>query len=130
MQQLMLVKGGEIWAVILFKLQFLMRVLVNDLLQEWNWHKSVNVPSLKLMTAFGCIMSNMLLTCYVDIVEVSCFLVWNIMKIKNTHYTRNKNDKTKPLISMTILFRKFLIMKTPLMWKCDIQKDHRWFTPW
>jgi uncharacterized membrane protein YbaN (DUF454 family) len=80
MQQLMLEKVGEIWVVILFKLQFLMRVLVNDWLQEWSWHKSV--PSLKLMTACVSIMSNVSLMCYVDIVEVSCFLVWNVTKIK------------------------------------------------
>jgi hypothetical protein len=126
----MLEKAGEIWGVILSELQLLMRVLVNDLLQEWNWHKSVNVPSLKLMTAFVCIMSNVPLMCYMDIVKVSCFLVWNMMKIKNTHCTKNNNDKTKPLTSMTILFRKFLTMKTSLTWKCDIQKDCRWFTPW
>lgn len=82
------------------------------------------------MTAFACIMSNVPLMCYMDIVEVSCFVVWNKMKIKNTHCARNNNDKTKPLISMTILFRKFLTMKTSLMWKCDIQKNCRWFTPW
>jgi hypothetical protein len=49
---------------------------------------------------------------------------------KNTLSTRNNNNKTKPLLSMTILFRKFLTLKTYLMWKCDIQKDCTWFTPW
>jgi len=67
------------------------------------------------MTALVGIMSNVPLMYHVDIVEVSCFLVWNMMKIKNTHCTRNNNDKTKPLISMTVLFRKFLTMKTSLM---------------
>ena len=58
------------------------------------------------------------------------FLVWNMMKKKNTHCTRNNNDKTKPLMSMTILFRKFLTVKTYLIWKCDIKKDCRQFNPW
>jgi len=58
------------------------------------------------------------------------FLVWNVTKIKNTHYAKNDDDKTKPLMSMSILFREFLTMKTSLMWKCNIQKDCRWFTPW
>jgi len=34
------------------------------------------------MTAFVCIMSNVPLMCYMDIVEVSCFVFWNKMKIK------------------------------------------------
>jgi hypothetical protein len=57
-QQFMLEKAGEISAVILSKLKFLMRVLVNGLSQERNWHTFVNVSSLKLLTAFVCIMSN------------------------------------------------------------------------
>ena len=100
------------------------------MLQEWNWHKSVNVPSLKLMTAFVCIMSNVPLMCYVDTFVVSCFFGLEHDENKNTLSTRNNNNKTKPLLSMTILFRKFLTLKTYLMWKCDIQKDCTWFTPW
>jgi len=42
-------------------------------------------------------------------------LVWNVTKIKNTHYAKNDDDKTKPLMSMSILFREFLTMKTSLM---------------